>query len=106
MRTTDEQVLRLRAERARGRSLEVAAMKAGMHRNTARKYLGGPLPSERLVERTWRTREDPFAEDWPEMAAMLEDAPDLEAQGVRSSTSRGFGRGAIRTGTFGPFSAG
>ncbi len=50
MRTTDEQVLRLRAERARGRSLEVAAMRAGMHRNTARKSARGPLPSERGVE--------------------------------------------------------
>ena len=45
MQTTDEQVLRLWAERARGRSIEVAAMRAGMHRNTARKYLSGALPS-------------------------------------------------------------
>lgn len=82
MRTTDEQVLRLRAERARGRSIEVAAMRAGMHRNTARTYLSGPLPSERTVERTWRTREDPFAEDWPAMEAMLEDAPELEAKAL------------------------
>ena len=82
MRTTDEQVLRLRAERARGRTIEVAAMKAGMHRNTARKYVNGLLPSERTNERTWRTREDPFAEDWPEMEAMLEDAPGLEAKAL------------------------
>lgn len=82
MRTTDEQVLRLRAERARGRPIEVAAMRAGMHRNTARKYLAGSLPSERRVERTWRTREDPFAADWPEMEAMLEESPDLEAKAL------------------------
>jgi hypothetical protein len=82
MRTMDEQVLRLRAERARGRSVEVAAMRAGMHRNTARKYLSGALPSERQVERTWRTREDPFTEDWPDMMKMLEDAPELEAKAL------------------------
>ena len=82
MQTTDAQVLRLRAERARGRSIEGAAMKSGMHRNTARKYLSGPLPSERETERTWRTREDPFAEDWPAMAAMLEEAPGLEAKAL------------------------
>ena len=82
MRTTDEQVLRLRAERARGRNFEVAAMRAGMHRNTARKYVSGPLPSERVRERTWRTREDPFAEDWPAMVAMLKESPDLEAKAL------------------------
>jgi hypothetical protein len=82
MRTTDEQVRRLRAERARGRSIEVAAMRAGMHRNTARKYLSGALPSERKKERSWRTREDPFAKDWPEMAQMLKDAPSLEAKAL------------------------
>lgn len=82
MRTTDAQVLRLRTERTGGRSIEVAAMKAGMHRNTARKYLSGLLPSEQGAERDWRTREDPFAEDWPEMAAMLEDAPELEAKAL------------------------
>ena len=82
MRTTDEQVRRLRAERARGRSIEVAAMRAGMHRNTARKYVSDALPSERKKERTWRTREDPFAEDWAEMAQMLKDAPSLEAKAL------------------------
>jgi len=82
MRTTDEQVLRLRAERTRGRSVEVAAMRAGMHRNTARKYMSGSLPSECREERNWRTREDPFAEDWPAMVRMLEDAPELEAKAL------------------------
>lgn len=88
MRTTDEQVLRLRAERAQGRSVEVAAMRSGMHRNTARHYLRGSLPSERTVERIWRTRTDPFAEDWPEMEAMLEDAPELEAKALFAHLQR------------------
>jgi len=82
MQTTDEQVRRLRTERLRGRSIEVAAMKAGMHRNTARRHVSGPLPSERVGERSWQTREDPFEKDWPDMAKMLEGAPELEAKAL------------------------
>jgi len=58
-----------------------AAMKADMHRETARKYIAaGKLPSEMTVERDWRTRPDPFEEDWPEIEARLRDAPELEAK--------------------------
>lgn len=61
----------------------LAALRAGMHRNTARKYLrSGKLPSESSARRTWRTREDPFAADWPEVAGKLEDAPGLEAKAL------------------------
>ena len=42
-----------------------AAMKAGMDRKTARKYVaGGKLPSEMATTREWRTRLDPFDEHW------------------------------------------
>ena len=59
----------------------LAAMRAGMDRKTARKYVrAGKLPSELRKPHTWRTREDPFAEDWPALAAMLEEAPELEAR--------------------------
>ena len=34
----------------------------------------GKLPSELKRLRSWRTREDPFREDWPGIAAMLRDA--------------------------------
>jgi hypothetical protein len=58
-----------------------AAMKAGMHRETARKYVaGGKLPSERAAPRDWRTRPDPFEEDWPEIEARLGATPELEAK--------------------------
>jgi hypothetical protein len=61
----------------------VAALRSGMHRNTARRYLEvGRLPSELGAPRRWRTREDPFAEDWPEMALRLEEAPELEAKAL------------------------
>ena len=61
----------------------VAAMKADMDRKTARKYVaGGALPSEMVVERSWRTRPDPFVDVWPEVEQMLVDAPGLEAKTV------------------------
>ena len=57
-----------------------AALRADMDRKTARKYLAADkLPSELKEPRTWRTRADPFEEDWPYVLEMLEDAPDLEA---------------------------
>ena len=60
--------------------LGVAAARAGMDEKTARKYRDlGKLPSELGNPRTWRTREDPFEEEWPYIRGMLEDAPDLEA---------------------------
>jgi hypothetical protein len=61
----------------------MAAMKAGMDRKTARKYLrAGKLPSAMTVERVWRTREDPFAEDWAEIEEKLTDAGELEAKAL------------------------
>jgi hypothetical protein len=60
-----------------------AAMKADMDRKTARKYVqAGRLPSEVVSPRTWRTREDAFAEDWPEVVGLLERAPGLEAKTI------------------------
>ena len=61
----------------------VAALRAGLHRNTARRYLeAGKLPSELKQPRTWRTREDPFAADWEEIAGRLAEAPELEARAL------------------------
>jgi hypothetical protein len=58
-----------------------AALKAGMDRKTARKYVAAEkLPSEMKGLRTWRTREDPFTEHWPEMEERLREAPGLEAK--------------------------
>ncbi|MDP9119774.1 MAG: IS21 family transposase [Acidobacteriota bacterium] len=38
------------------------------------------MPSEVKEPRSWRTREDPFAEDWPAVAQRLAEAPELEAK--------------------------
>jgi transposase InsO family protein len=52
-----------------------------MDRKTARKYLKAQkLPSELRVERTYRTRPNPFIADWGGVVEMLEIAPELEAK--------------------------
>lgn len=40
------------------------------------------MPSEKREPRWWRTRQDPFSEDWPAVAEMLAATPGLEAQTV------------------------
>jgi hypothetical protein len=61
-------------------NLSKSALRADMDPKTARKYLKArKLPSEMKKEHTWRTRPDPFEEDWDRCAEILEDAPDLEA---------------------------
>lgn len=61
----------------------MAAMKSGMDRKTGRKYVSaGKLPSEMVAERKWRTRQDPFADHWPELESMLSKAPELEAKSL------------------------
>ncbi len=58
-----------------------AALRAGMDRKTARKYLkSGKLPSELKEPRTWRTRPDPLEKDWDYIRQLLTDDPDLEAK--------------------------
>jgi len=60
-----------------------SALRAGMHRNTARRYVAlGKLPSELKGPRSWRTREDPFAGDWSWIVERLESAPELEAKAL------------------------
>ncbi|MEZ4266226.1 MAG: hypothetical protein R3F39_07595 [Myxococcota bacterium] len=61
----------------------VAAVRAGMHRDTATKYLRErKLPSELKTPRDWRTRANPFEADWPQVEVLLRDAPELEAKAL------------------------
>lgn len=60
-----------------------SALRCGMSCNTARKYLRlDKLPSELKKPRTWRTRQDPFEEDWAGISQRLRDAPELEAKAL------------------------
>lgn len=81
MQTTDAQVRKMMKEMRKHGRVGVAAARAGMDRKTARKYLAaGRLPSELVKPRTWRTREDSFAEDWPWVEGLLRSTPELEAK--------------------------
>ena len=69
-------------EREKGRTQEQAAVKANVRsRKTVARYERlGHLPSELKQPRQYRTRTDPFVEDWPEVEQMLSTAPELEAK--------------------------
>lgn len=70
-------------ELQRSGEMSKAAASAGMSRTTGYRYAkAGRLPSDMKPERTWRTREDPFAEDWEEAVEMFIQAPTLEAKTV------------------------
>lgn len=78
-----QQLTRLVSEYQREGNLSMSAMKAGMDRKTARKYvqagavgLGEPGP------RSWRTRADPLDAVWPRAEEYLRAAPELEAKAL------------------------
>ena len=69
---TDQQVRVLMREVGTGKTIAIAAARAGMSEKTGRKYRKlGRSPSETRAEHTWRTREDPFGEVWEEMRQLL-----------------------------------
>lgn len=76
---TDGEVRIMLRERARGKTQEQAAARAGMSVRTARTYERlGKLPSQLKQPRTYRTRADPFVEDWPWIEAELTRDPALQ----------------------------
>ena len=78
---TDAEVLLMLRERAKGRSQEQAAARAGMSVRAARMYeRRAKLPSQLKQPRTYRSRPDPFAEDWPWVVQQLEVDPALQGQ--------------------------
>lgn len=77
---TDREVEIMFRERAKGKAQEQAAARAGMSVRTARAYeRRGKLPSQLKQPRTYRTRPNPFAEDWPWVAQQLTRDPALQA---------------------------
>ena len=61
---TDRQVRLLRKKRMEEKTLEAAAVAAGMSERTTRTWQHGPLPSATTTSRSWRTRPDPFVDVW------------------------------------------
>ena len=84
MTATDAQVRVIMRERSQGKTQEQAAAKANLKsRKTVAKYETlGMVPSQMTQVRTYRTRRDAFADDWPQMEAMLQDVPELEAKAL------------------------
>ena len=84
MTATDAQVRIALMELNKGKTQQQAAAKGNLaHRRTVAKYEQlGKLPSELNKPRTYRTRESPFCDDWPDMEEMLADAPGLEAKAL------------------------
>ncbi len=75
----DGEVMLYMRERHKGTTQEVAAARAGMSTRTARRYeKAGKRPSQLKRPRTWRTRENPFEEDWPWVVEQLERDPALQ----------------------------
>lgn len=80
---TDQQVRKLMKMIQATTTLDEAAMRAGMSPGTARKYRDlKQLPSESTPPHDWRTRPDPFAEDWGEIEALLKENPGLQAKTI------------------------
>jgi hypothetical protein len=78
MTTTDLQVRIIMKELSKHGNQERAAVKAGVCRQTAAKYIqAGKLSSELKRAHEWQTREDPFAEVWPEVEARLRQEPGV-----------------------------
>jgi hypothetical protein len=80
---TEKQCGRLRREFTRTRNMKLSALKAGIDRKTARKYLQTDASPEQLQKaHDWRTRADPLSEVWTRASAMLAEAPELEAKAL------------------------
>jgi len=76
---SDAEVRLMKRERAKGKTQDQAAARAGMSVRTVRTYERlGKLPSQLKAPRTYRTRANPFEEDWPWIRAELERDPALQ----------------------------
>lgn len=99
---SDRQVRRLWQLLAGGKTLAAAAARTDMDEKTARKYQRlQKLPSETTAERSWRTRGNPFTAVWPEVCALLEENPGLQAKTLFQELQRRypgqFADGQLRT---------
>jgi len=86
---TDKQVRRLKMLIQTEKTQAIAALKSGMDEKTARKYIkNGKLPSQCQKEHNWRTRDDPFEQEWEEIKEKLGVNPGLEAKTIFDALQR------------------
>ena len=75
----DTEVKLFMQARHTGATQHVAAARAGMSERTARRYEhAGKLSSDLKRPHTWRTRPNPFEEDWPWVVSELKRDPALQ----------------------------
>jgi hypothetical protein len=78
-----KQYRRLLMKYAQGKNMSLSALRAGVDRKTARKYVKAQQTPHQLQKpHTWRTRLDPLTSVWAKAEQMLTDAPELEAKGL------------------------
>lgn len=99
---TDQQVRRLLSLMKNEKTKGIAAARAGMDAKTARKYVkSGKLPSEIKPTHDWRTRPNPFEDDWAHIKELLEANPGLEAKTIfdylRRDAPQKYQDGQLRT---------
>jgi DNA-binding XRE family transcriptional regulator len=78
MAVTEQQVRVYMSQRQLGKTQSAAAARAGVSERTARRIERG-VAGRAGDPRHWRTREDPFAGVWEELAEQLRLAPALQA---------------------------
>jgi transposase len=80
---TEQQYRRLMTTYQQDGVVSHAAMKAGMHRETAARYLAAQAgPGQLRAPHTWRTRNDPLEALWLKAKPWLEATPELEAKAL------------------------
>ena len=80
---TEHQYRRLMTNYQQSGVVSHAAMKAGMDRETATRYINAQAgPSQLKTPHTWRTREDPLEALWLKAKPWLETSPELEAKAL------------------------
>jgi predicted transcriptional regulator/transposase len=88
---TDAQVRKLRQLLSEGKPLSRAALKVGTDAKSARKYRHADRqPSKSENPRTWRTRQDPFHDVWPQLRDLLKQSPGLDAKSLFCDLQRHF----------------
>ena len=82
---TERQYQRFMKERTKGRSVSAAAIRAGVHRHTAARYLElghGPVTAAAMAPKRGRRRPDPLKPIWPLAEPFLAETPEMEAKAL------------------------
>lgn len=84
----DIQVKKLRKYR-KTNTIKKSALKAGMSERSGGKYLRtDQMPSDLIIPRNWKTREDPFFDDSQIIQDLLENCPGIEGKTIFEELQR------------------